>query len=845
MNLLVTAKESSISVAVRVRPFTPNEENKLIRPPDGPLFVGDGGLLAGNDDKTPTSPSIPTGIRKIVSVVDDKMLIFDPPDTNPLSTMQRNAFPNGKTRPRIRDYRFVFDRLFDENARQADVYENTTKPLLDSILDGYNATVFAYGATGCGKTHTILGNPQDPGVIFLTMKELYQRIDSLSDTRLFDVSISFLEIYNETIRDLLNPETPFRKLILREDSNKRITVSNLLCRQPATVEEVMDLIVVGNQNRTSSPTEANAASSRSHAVLQINVILRHRTASLNEEHTFATLSIIDLAGSERAAATKNRGARLTEGANINKSLLALGNCINALCDLRRKNHVPYRDLKLTRLLKFSLGGNCKTVMIVCISPLSQHYDETLNTLKYADRAKEIKTKLIRNRHNLDRHVGSYLKMITEQKQEIEELRAREATVVESTIAKHTAVSTRCLQEALVSIQALQATLSKQHHEKWKKYFLLAKRKLLLLQQNDLGILIHYLREAGKYEFHVFSKTVKHLLVQAEQLRNKTNEQIVNLERQYDTPSELDHILGRSIEFTLKRLKEMEGWTPPHTQVFETMVDSVKNHLQKDLLVNSSILFDYLVGEMNAFNYLPQGFSNLILLFVSLENSHDSVSGGIIHVVAQVSGVLERMNNSDYDSAMEEATTQFMRLRQNESRVSLEHRGGDKRGSTSPLRSSPPRSHKKSIREPVETSSPGRKKWEPNYMIDSDFSIDESTVIPKSDVDDDSPLAIDKSVILDFSFDPTLSSPPLARPKAKRPKSLTQANLLLERPRALSLETRLASNGQLSRLPLLNKQASTKIVQNEAESPAQVISNSIQPFVIGTRNLESRETEDID
>lgn len=180
----------------------------------------------------------------------------------------------------------------------------------------------------------------------------------------------------------------------------------------------MHLIMAGNANRTSSPTEANATSSRSHAVLQINIDQKNRTGDIKEEHTFATLSIIDLAGSERAAATKNRGARLNEGANINKSLLALGNCINALCDPRRRNHIPYRDSKLTRLLKFSLGGNCKTVMIVCVSPSSQHYDETLNTLKYADRAKEIKTKLIRNQHNLDRHVGSYLKMITEQNKKL-------------------------------------------------------------------------------------------------------------------------------------------------------------------------------------------------------------------------------------------------------------------------------------------------------------------------------------------------------------------------------------------------------------------------------------------
>ncbi|KAM9916626.1 hypothetical protein OXX59_009851, partial [Metschnikowia pulcherrima] len=119
---------------------------------------------------------------------------------------------------------------------------------------------------------------------------------------------------------------------------------------------------------------------------------------------------------------------LHEGANINRSLLALGNCINALCDPGRRAHVPYRDSKLTRLLKFSLGGNCRTVMVVCVSPSSQHYDETWNTLQYAARAREIKTSVSRNRHNLDRHVGSYLRMITEQRQEIDELRAREAAV---------------------------------------------------------------------------------------------------------------------------------------------------------------------------------------------------------------------------------------------------------------------------------------------------------------------------------------------------------------------------------------------------------------------------------
>lgn len=185
------------------------------------------------------------------------------------------------------------------------------------------------------------------------------------------------------------------------------------------------MIMKGNEYRTISPTEANATSSRSHAVLQINVSQKDRNADVNEPHTMATLSIIDLAGSERASATKNRGDRLMEGANINKSLLALGSCINALCDPRRKNHVPYRNSKLTRLLKFSLGGNCRTVMIVCVSPSSQHFDETQNTLRYANRAKNIQTKVTRNVFNVNRHVKDFLKKIDEQMAMINELKAQQ------------------------------------------------------------------------------------------------------------------------------------------------------------------------------------------------------------------------------------------------------------------------------------------------------------------------------------------------------------------------------------------------------------------------------------
>ena len=325
----------------------------------------------------------------------------------------------------MKDQTFGFDRIFDENTTQGDVYESTTRALLDSVLDGYNATVFAYGATGCGKTHTITGTLQQPGIIFLTMQELFERISETNEDKVTELSLSYLEIYNETIRDLLVPGGGKGGLMLREDANQSVSVAGLSSHHPQNVQEVMDMIVRGNEWRTISPTEANATSSRSHAVLQINISQKDRNADVNEPHTMATLSIIDLAGSERASATKNRGDRLLEGANINKSLLALGSCINALCDPKKKNHVPYRNSKLTRLLKFSLGGNCRTVMIVCVSPSSQHYDETQNTLRYANRAKNIQTKVTRNVFNVNRHVKDFLVKIDEQRATIIELQQQQ------------------------------------------------------------------------------------------------------------------------------------------------------------------------------------------------------------------------------------------------------------------------------------------------------------------------------------------------------------------------------------------------------------------------------------
>ncbi|KZT74426.1 kinesin-domain-containing protein [Daedalea quercina L-15889] len=412
----------SITVAVRVRPPTAWEATRLPQTTHDNFIRTDGALsISPTKGVTNNAP-----LREVVQIVDDRVLTFDPDEKDPSRAfVERGFLPPGTKR--YKDRRFIFDRVFDHQSQQGDVYRDTAKPLLTNLLDGYNATVFAYGATGCGKTHTISGTDADPGLIYLTMADLFQRIEDRSDEHIVEVVVTFLEIYNEEIRDLLaEPGTPTPRggLQIRED--KTVKVVGLQELRPKSADEVKAIVILGNSRRTQSPTHANETSSRSHAVLQVHVTQAPRTANVTEQRTMGTLSIIDLAGSERAAATTNMGQRMVEGANINKSLLALGNCINALCESGGAvRHVPYRNSKLTRLLKFSLGGNCKTVMIVCIAPTSLHFDDTQNTLVYAERATRIKTKVVtRNVVNVDRHVGQYVEAINRLNLEVSELKQK-------------------------------------------------------------------------------------------------------------------------------------------------------------------------------------------------------------------------------------------------------------------------------------------------------------------------------------------------------------------------------------------------------------------------------------
>lgn len=342
--------------------------------------------------------SVESNSRRIVEVLDDQVLVFDPPseDYSQDYSQWESRTPGRKQN---KNFRFRFDKVFDDNSSNYDVFEAVTKNLIQSFLDGYNCAVFAYGATGSGKTYTMLGRKENPGVIFLTIMELFRLFESRSRDDEMNISISYFEIYNEFVYDLLTTQSG-KHMIVQEDPKRGVTIRNLSVHEPRNADHLLEMLHEGNKNRSQHPTDANAESSRSHAIFQ--VFLRKRDVnqmSIGQETVaFSKMSLIDLAGSERASVscrTSSKKSLQREGSNINKSLLALGNCINAL-SRKRSSHIPYRDSKLTLLLRDSLGGSCKTAMIAVASPSSLSYEDTHNTLIYANRAKGIQINPTKN-----------------------------------------------------------------------------------------------------------------------------------------------------------------------------------------------------------------------------------------------------------------------------------------------------------------------------------------------------------------------------------------------------------------------------------------------------------------
>ncbi|XP_010439022.1 PREDICTED: kinesin-like protein KIN-4A isoform X2 [Camelina sativa] len=341
----------------------------------------------------------------------------------------------GKPQVQIGSHSFTFDHVYGSSGSPStEMYEECAAPLVDGLFQGYNATVLAYGQTGSGKTYTMgtgCGDSSQTGIIPQVMNALFNKIETLKQQTEFQIHVSFIEIHKEEVQDLLDPCTVNKSdtsstghvgkvahhvpgkppIQIRETSSGVITLAGSTEVSVSTLKEMAACLDQGSVSRATGSTNMNNQSSRSHAIFTITVeqMRKINTDSpengaynecLKEEYLCAKLHLVDLAGSERAKRTGSDGLRFKEGVHINKGLLALGNVISALGDEKKRKdgaHVPYRDSKLTRLLQDSLGGNSRTVMIACISPADINAEETLNTLKYANRARNIRNKPVVNR----------------------------------------------------------------------------------------------------------------------------------------------------------------------------------------------------------------------------------------------------------------------------------------------------------------------------------------------------------------------------------------------------------------------------------------------------------------
>ncbi|XP_042359081.1 kinesin-like protein KIF13B isoform X2 [Plectropomus leopardus] len=344
--------------------------------------------------------------------------------------------------PRNQPKVFAYDHCFwsmeendkDKFAGQDVVFQCLGESLLDNAFMGYNACIFAYGQTGSGKSYTMMGSVEQPGLIPRLCSSLFSRtVQEAQEGESFTVEVSYMEIYNEKVRDLLDPKGNRQALRVREHKVLGPYVDGLSRLAVACYKDIESLMSEGNKSRTVAATNMNEESSRSHAVF--NIILTHTLMDLKSETSgekVSKLSLVDLAGSERAAKTGAAGERLKEGSNINKSLSTLGLVISALADQgagkNKSKFVPYRDSVLTWLLKDSLGGNSRTAMVATISPAADNYDETLSTLRYADRAKSIINHAVVNEDpnaRIIRELREEVEKLKEQLTEAESMKAPE------------------------------------------------------------------------------------------------------------------------------------------------------------------------------------------------------------------------------------------------------------------------------------------------------------------------------------------------------------------------------------------------------------------------------------
>ncbi|XP_064610162.1 kinesin-like protein KIF3A isoform X2 [Liolophura sinensis] len=316
---------------------------------------------------------------------------------------------------------FTFDTVFGTDCKQVDIYNEVARPIVECVLEGYNGTIFAYGQTGTGKTFTMEGVraiPELRGIIPNSFAHIFGAISKAEEGARFLVRTSYLEIYNEEIKDLLGKDQT-QRLEVKERPDIGVYVKDLSAFVVNNADELDRIMTLGNKNRSVGATNMNEHSSRSHAIFTVTIECSEKGPDGQQHVRVGKLHLVDLAGSERQAKTGATGQRLKEATKINLSLSTLGNVISSLVD-GKSTHIPYRNSKLTRLLQDSLGGNSKTVMVANIGPADYNYDESISTLRYANRAKNIKNRAKINEDPKDALLRQFQKEIEDLRKQLED-----------------------------------------------------------------------------------------------------------------------------------------------------------------------------------------------------------------------------------------------------------------------------------------------------------------------------------------------------------------------------------------------------------------------------------------
>uniref|UniRef100_A0AAQ5ZBG7 Kinesin motor domain-containing protein n=1 Tax=Amphiprion ocellaris TaxID=80972 RepID=A0AAQ5ZBG7_AMPOC len=505
-----------------------------------------------------------------------------------------------------KDKAFTYDFVFDIDSEQHHIYQACVYKLIEGCFEGYNATVFAYGQTGSGKTYTmgtgfdVSLTQQEQGIIPRAVHQLFEGIQTRrvraqqagTQPPEFKVSAQFLELYNEEILDLFDgardPESRSRKsnIKIHEDASGSIYTTGVTSRLVHSEEELLQCLKLGALSRTTASTQMNAQSSRSHAIFtihlcqmrvcqqpsnqddeiingELNGVDSSPIAQPGFETLMAKFHFVDLAGSERLKRTGATGERAREGISINCGLLALGNVISALGDQTKKGgHVPYRDSKLTRLLQDSLGGNSRTVMIACVSPSDRDFMETLNTLKYANRARNIKNKVVVNQDKTSQQISALRAEIARLQMELMEYKAGKRVACEdgsegySDLYQENAMLQRESDTLRLRVKAMQETID---HLNTRVTHLLANEVSTLLTKSsegneEIGTLIqNYIREVEE---------LRTKLLESEAMNESLRRQTARLSARSPfpasslSPAEMTDVLRRA-KLDIERLKKKE------------------------------------------------------------------------------------------------------------------------------------------------------------------------------------------------------------------------------------------------------------------------------------------------